>query len=67
MGIIINDFKKKKDESLLNDIMRKLREYVKNDYVKVNVIDKTALSLVEITREKKYSSLKEQCQLYFNL
>ena len=56
-----------KDESLLNDIMRKLREYVKNDYVKVNVIDKTALSLVEITREKKYSSLKEQCQLYFDL
>ncbi len=66
-GIIIIDFINMKDESLLNDIMRKLREYVKNDYVKVNVIDKTALSLVEITREKKYSSLKEQCQLYFNL
>lgn len=59
-GIIIVDFINMKDDTLLDSVMDKLKNYVKNDYVKVKVIDKTKLSLVEIIREKKYSSLKEQ-------
>lgn len=56
-GIIIVDFinmkKKENNEELLN----LLKGLLKNDTVKSKVVDMTKLALVEITREKKYSSI----------
>jgi Ribonuclease G/E len=49
-----------KDESNLDKIMKVLEKEFMSDPLKVNVIDRTALGLVEITREKKYASLNQQ-------
>lgn len=59
-GIIVVDFINMKDEKLLDEIMSVLEREFRKDPLKVNVIDKTALGLVEITREKKFASLKQQ-------
>jgi ribonuclease G len=59
-GIIIIDFINMKDESNLDKIMKVLEKEFMSDPLKVNVIDRTALGLVEITREKKYASLNQQ-------
>ncbi|MCR4781882.1 MAG: ribonuclease E/G [Lachnospiraceae bacterium] len=58
-GIIIIDFINMKKSSRLDDIMDVLRVEFRKDPLKVEVVDKTALGLIEITREKKYPSLKQ--------
>ncbi len=59
-GIIMVDFidmKRQEDKELL---MESLREFVRLDPVKTNVVDMTPLNLVEITRKKEKKPLWEQ-------
>lgn len=61
-GIIIIDFidmELTKDKELL---MRELEEYFKKDPIKTNLVDMTALGLVEITRKKVRKPLHEQVE-----
>ncbi len=58
-GIILIDFidmQKQENKKMLLDL---LREELKKDKVRASLIDITKLGLVEITRMKKYPSLKE--------
>lgn len=56
-GIIIIDFIDMKDSSHENLVLNNLREYLKKDRIKVNIIDITKLGLVELTRKKIRRSL----------
>lgn len=58
-GIIIVDFINMKSEENKAQLLSVLREETKYDPCKVTVLDYTKLGLVEITREKRYPSLKE--------
>lgn len=59
-GIIIIDFINMKSEEHQRSLLQELRNHIKKDTVKTDVIDITALGLVEITRKKIHKSLKEQ-------
>ena len=58
-GIIIVDFINMKSDENKAQLLSVLREETKFDPCKVTVLDYTKLGLVEITREKRYPSLKE--------
>lgn len=58
-GIIIVDFINMKSDVNKAQLISALREETKFDSCKVTVLDYTKLGLVEITREKRYPSLKE--------
>lgn len=59
-GMILIDFINMQSKENKEQLMRILREYVKKDPVKTNVIDMTALGLIEVTRKKIESPLHEQ-------
>lgn len=59
-GIIIVDFINMKSEEHQKTLLQELRSFIKRDAVKTDVIDITALGLVEITRKKINKTLKEQ-------
>lgn len=61
-GMILIDFINMVDDSLEKELLKILRNEVKEDYAKVNVLDITKLGLVEVTREKKNKSLKQQVE-----
>ena len=58
-GIIIVDFISMKDKEKERLLLQKLREFVRNDPAGVNIVDVTALGLVEITRKKRGAPLTE--------
>ena len=58
-GIIIVDFINMSSEENKSQLLSVLREETKFDPCKVTVLDYTKLGLVELTREKRYPSLKE--------
>ena len=58
-GIIIVDFINMNHMSHKNELLSILKEETKYDPCRVTVHDYTKLGLVEITREKRYPSLKE--------
>lgn len=59
-GIIIVDFINLSDETKIDSMMAVLREELKKDPVKAEVVDITKLGLVEITRKKVYKPLSQQ-------
>ncbi len=61
-GIIIVDFINLKTVEHQKKLLQELKNYIKQDSVKTDVIDITALGLVEITRKKINKSLKEQME-----
>lgn len=60
--MIIIDFINMDTDESVEQLMRRMRSYTKEDYVKVSVLDYTKLGLVEVTREKKYPNLYEYFQ-----
>jgi ribonuclease G len=58
-GIIIVDFINMNHMTHKNELLSILKEETKYDPCRVTVHDYTKLGLVEITREKRYPSLKE--------
>lgn len=56
-GIIIIDFINSTNKDDIGELVDLLKGELKKDIVKANFVDVTGLSLVEITREKKYSSI----------
>lgn len=61
-GIIVVDFINMQSAEHQKLLLQELRNFTKKDSVKTDVIDITALGLVEITRKKINKSLKEQLQ-----
>ena len=59
-GIIIVDFINMKKEENNNRLMEYFGELLKKDSIRTNLVDLTALGLVEITRMKKNKPLMEQ-------
>lgn len=59
-GMVLIDFINVQSQKHKEQLMQTLRENVKKDPVKTNVIDMTALGLVEVTRKKIESPLHEQ-------
>ena len=59
-GIIIIDFINQNTREQDQELLSYLSSLVKQDSVKTNVIDMTALGLVEVTRKKIHKSLKEE-------
>ncbi len=59
-GMILVDFINMRDECKKQELLTLMRSLSKSDYVKVNALDFTRLDLMEITRAKKYRSLREQ-------
>ena len=59
-GIIIIDFINQNTKEQDQELLAYLGGLVKQDSVKTNVIDMTALGLVEVTRKKIHKSLKEE-------
>ena len=59
-GMILVDFINMKSEEHQQSLLHMMRNATKADYVKVSVLDVTRLGLMELTREKKYPSLREQ-------
>ncbi|MBD5460645.1 MAG: ribonuclease E/G [Lachnospiraceae bacterium] len=62
-GIIIVDFISMESEEHKNELLKLLKELVRKDSVRTDVIDITPLGLVEITRRKISKPLSEQIQL----
>lgn len=58
-GIIIIDFINMRDKRALTRVMEHLSSCCKVDPQEVSLVDVTALGLVEMTRQKKYASLKQ--------
>lgn len=56
-GIIIIDFIDMKSQDDENLVLNSLKDHLKNDRIKVNIIDITKLGLVELTRKKIRRSL----------
>lgn len=56
-GIIIIDFINYKDKQAFNRLSDIFKALIKEDPVKTSLIDITPLGLMEITRQKKYSSI----------
>ncbi|MDO4269258.1 MAG: ribonuclease E/G [Eubacteriales bacterium] len=59
-GIIMVDFIDMKEQQDRDALMNRLRELVRQDPVKTQVVDMTRLNLVEITRKKEKKPLWEQ-------
>ncbi len=59
-GIIIVDFINFTDKNDEAELLDYFKSELKKDFVKCNLIDITPLGLVEITREKRYSSIYDQ-------
>lgn len=59
-GIIIVDFISMESEKQKDELLKVLRELVRKDPVRTDVIDITPLGLVEITRKRTSKPLKEQ-------
>lgn len=59
-GIIIVDFIDMTDEAHKKELLKSLDVFLSTDRIKANVIDMTALNLVEITRKKVRKPLHEQ-------
>lgn len=59
-GIIVIDFINMQSVKNKELLIQLLKDCVKKDPVKTNVVDMTALGLVEVTRKKMESSLQEQ-------
>ena len=58
-GIIIVDFINMKEEEHKKELLKALKEYTKEDKIKVNIVGMTNLGLVEMTRQKKRKMLKD--------
>ncbi|MCQ2979072.1 MAG: ribonuclease E/G [Clostridia bacterium] len=58
-GIIVVDFINMKSEENKKELLKALKEYVKEDKIKTNVVGITNLGLVEMTRQKKRKMLKD--------
>ena len=58
-GIIIIDFINLKKDTLRQELIQYFRELVKEDPCHVQILDFTKLDLLELTREKRYPSLKQ--------
>ena len=58
-GIILVDFINMKSEENQKKVLQALKDAVKNDKVKVNVLGMTRLGLMEMTRQKKRKMLKD--------
>jgi len=56
-GMILVDFINTEIEKDYQDLISLMKKEVKKDSLKVNVVDFTALGLMEITREKRYASI----------
>ena len=61
-GIIIVDFIDMKEQKHKDELMFRLRQFIKEDRVPVQVVDMTRLNLVELTRKKVRKSLAEQIE-----
>lgn len=59
-GIIIADFINLSSKDAENTLMAELRRLSKEDPVPLNIVDMTALGLVEMTRKRTYRPLHEQ-------
>ena len=59
-GIIIADFINLSSKDAENALMSELRRLSKEDPVPLNIVDMTALGLVEMTRKRTYRPLHEQ-------
>lgn len=59
-GIIIADFINLSSKDAENALMAELRRLSKEDPVPLNIVDMTALGLVEMTRKRTYRPLHEQ-------
>lgn len=59
-GMILVDFINMESQIHKDELMRQLTLFAKDDPVQTNVIDMTALGLVEITRKRTYRPLHEQ-------
>lgn len=59
-GIIIVDFIDMKEQKMKDELMLRLKQFVRVDSVPVQVVDMTRLNLVELTRKKVRKSLAEQ-------
>lgn len=59
-GIVIVDFISTDSEKENAKLLKLLRSGIAIDHVKTDVVDITPLGLVEITRQKKESPLKDQ-------
>lgn len=65
-GIIVVDFINMKAQEHQTKLLQELRNHVKKDTVKTDVIDITPLGLVELTRKKINKPLKEQLAGYMD-
>lgn len=65
-GMILVDFINMDSTEAEEELLMALRKYTRDDPMKVQVIDMTPLGLVEITRQKKRQTLRQQVnsQLY---
>lgn len=59
-GIILIDFINMEDRQKEESLLQELRTLAKKDHIQTNIVDITALGLVEITRRKTTKSLAEQ-------
>lgn len=59
-GMILIDFINMKDKKQEEQLIVYMKSLLKDDYVKCNYIDITGLGLMELTREKRYKTLREQ-------
>lgn len=59
-GMILVDFINMDDAQKEDALLQELRSLAKEDRIQTNIIDITALGLVEITRKKTTKSLAEQ-------
>lgn len=62
-GIIIVDFIDMQEEEHKKELMKSLDAFLSEDRIKTNLVDMTALNLVEITRKKVRKPLHEQIRL----
>ena len=58
-GMILVDFINMPSEAYQEELLSYMRNQIKEDFNKVRIVDYTKLGLVEITREKKFPSLKQ--------
>lgn len=62
-GAILVDFINLKQEEDQRELMRLFQEFLKKDPVKTEVVDMTALKIVEVTRQKIRRSVPEELQI----
>lgn len=61
-GMILIDFINLSDPDHEKELLHVLQKHLKKDPVKANVIDMTALKIIEVTRKKVRKSLEEELQ-----